>query len=187
MNSFHGSETDAVLNAYNYEGVPVLADIGGGLGGVMSATLQRYPAMRGILYDQAHVIERAVQSMKAPGVSERCTFASGNFFESVPSGADAYSMRHIIHDWTDQLCITILGNIRKVIPQSGRLLIIETVVPEGNDPSPSKLFDMFMMIFPDGLERTEAQFRSILEPSGFTLESITPTQSAVSVIDARPA
>jgi len=186
MNSFHGPETDAVLNAYSYEGVSVLADIGGGLGGVMSATLQRYPAMRGILYDQAHVIERAEQSMKSTGVSERCTFSSGNFFASVPSGADAYSVRHIIHDWTDELCIKILGNVRKVIPQSGRLLIIEAVVPEGNDPSPSKLFDMFMMIFPDGLERTEAQFRSILEASGFRLESITPTQSPVSVIDARP-
>ena len=95
-------------------------------------------------------------------------------------------MRHIIHDWPDELCVKLLSNIRKVIPSSGRLLIIETVVPEGNDPSPSKLMDVIMMIFPDGMERTEAQFRAILTASGFALAGITPTQSPVSVIEARP-
>ena len=95
-------------------------------------------------------------------------------------------MRHIIHDWQDDRCITILGNIRRVIPANGRLLLIETVVPPGNDPSPSKLFDMFMMALPDGLERTEAQFRALLDASGFALTEITPTESPVSVIEARP-
>jgi O-methyltransferase domain len=96
-------------------------------------------------------------------------------------------MRHILHDWQDDTCVRILGNIREVIPPSGRLLVIEAVVPDGNDESPSKLFDMFMMTLPDGLERTEAQFRAIFNASGFTLTGITPTESPVSVIEVRPA
>lgn len=186
MTSFHGGETDAVLNAYGYDGISVLADIGCGIGAVMAATLHRYPDMRGILFDQAHVIERTRPHIEAAGVAPQCAFVSGNFFEEVPPGADAYTMRHILHDWSDDLCITILGNIRKVIPEDGRLLIIETVVPVGNEPSASKLFDMVMMALPDGMERSEAQFHTIFNASGFRLTGITPTASPVSVIEARP-
>lgn len=186
MNSFHGPETDAVLNAYSFKGIAVLADLGCGSGAVMAATLQRYPEMRGILYDQAHVLSRTASSIHAAGLNGRCALETGNFFESVPSGADAYFMRHILHDWPDERCVGILRNIRKAIPSTGRLLIVEAVVPDGNDPSPSKLFDMFMMLFPDGLERSETQFRGILKPAGFELASVTPTESAVSVIEARP-
>lgn len=126
------------------------------------------------------------EHVREAGVADRCTLFSGNFFEAVAPGADAYTMRHILHDWSDERCITILGNIRRVIPADGRLLVIETVVPAGNDPSPSKLFDMVMMALPDGMERSEAQFRAIFDASGFRLTGITPTASPVSVIEARP-
>lgn len=186
MNSFHGGETLAVLNAYSYDGIGVLADIGCGSGMVLKETLKRYPAMRGLFFDQAHVLERTVQNINAAGLQDRSEFHTGNFFESIPAGADAYSMRHIIHDWNDAQCSQILSNIRKVIPAHGRVLIIEAVIPEGNDPSPSKLFDMIMMTFPDGMERTEAHYRTLLAANGFELHSVTPTLSPVSVIDARP-
>ena len=186
MNSFHGGETDAVLDAYSYDGVRVLADVGCGAGAVMMSTLRRYPELRGILFDQGHVLERTAGVVAAAGMSGRCELHRGNFFEEIPVGADAYSMRHILHDWTDELCVQILRNIRKVIPADGRVLIIEAVVPEGNDPSMSKLFDMFMMIFPDGKERTEAEYQKMLASAGFTLHSVTPTSSPVSVVDARP-
>jgi hypothetical protein len=187
MNSFHGGETEAVLDAYSYEGIKVLADIGCGAGTVMMATLKRYPALRGILFDQSHVLERTADHVRAAGFDGRCEMHAGSFFEAIPAGADAYSMRHILHDWPDDLCVRILVNIRKAIQTGGRLLIIEAVIPEGNDPSMSKLFDMFMMIFPDGRERTEAEYRNLLSQGGFTLHSVTPTRSPVSVIDARPA
>lgn len=186
MTSFHGGETDAVLNAYSYDGISVLADIGCGIGAMMAATLHRYPELRGILFDQAHVIERTRHQITSAGVSSQCAFVTGNFFEEVPPGADAYTMRHILHDWSDERCITILGNIRRVIPPHGRLLIIETVVPTGNEPSASKLFDMVMMALPDGMERSEDQFHTIFNASGFRLTGITPTASPVSVIEARP-
>jgi hypothetical protein len=186
MNSFHGGETEAVLAAYKYDGIQTLADIGGGAGTAIIATLKQYPALRGILFDQADVIQRSAETIKAAGLESRCAMHAGNFFESIPAGADAYSMRHIIHDWPDDLSIKILSNIRKAIPANGRLLIIETVIPEGNDFAPGKLFDMLMMLFPDGKERTEAEYRKLLSASGFALHSVTPTQSPVSVIDARP-
>jgi hypothetical protein len=186
MNSFHGGETEAVLDAYRYDGIRVLADIGCGAGTVMIATLRRYPSMRGMLFDQAHVLERTADTVRAAGLDGRCRMCPGSFFEAIPAGADAYSMRHILHDWTDDLCVRILGNIRKAIPEDGRLLVIEAVVPEGNDPSMSKLFDMFMMLMPDGTERTEAKYRDLLAAGGFRLHSVTPTASPVSVIDARP-
>ena len=186
MNSFHGGETEAVLDAYSYEGIRVLADIGCGAGAVMTATLKRYPALRGMMFDQSHVLNRTTQNIQAAGLQDRCEMHTGNFFEAIPAGADAYSMRHILHDWTDDLCVRILRNIRKVTPAHGRLLIIEAVVPEGNDPSMSKLFDIFMMIFPDGKERTEAEYRNLLSAGGFMLRSVTTTRSPVSVIDARP-
>ncbi len=186
MTSFHGGETDAVLNAYSYDGISVLADIGCGIGAVMAATLHRYPDMRGILFDQAHVLARTTGHVGEAGVADRCTLVSGNFFEEVPPGADAYTMRHILHDWSDDRCITILANIRRVIPPDGRLLVIETVVPAGNEPSASKLFDMVMMALPDGMERSEAHFGEIFDASGFRLTGITPTASPVSIIEARP-
>jgi len=186
MTSFHGGETDAVLDAYSYDGIAVLADIGCGNGAVMSATLLRYPDMRGILFDQTHVLERTAVHIDAAGLTDQCMLVAGSFFEAVPSGADAYAMRHILHDWSDAQCIAILDHIRRVIPADGRLLVIETVVPAGNEPSASKLFDMVMMAFPDGMERSEDQFRAIFDASGFSLASITPTASPVSVIEARP-
>ena len=186
MVAFHGGEDAAVLDAYSYDGITTLADIGCGAGTVIIATLQRYPAMHGMLFDLPHVLSRTEVNIKAAGLTERCTLRGGSFFESAPEGADAYTMRHILHDWTDELCGKILSHIRHVIPASGRLLIVESVIPEGNEPSPGKLLDMVMMLLPDGLERTEAQFRGLLAGAGFAMTSVTPTQSAVSVIEARP-
>jgi O-methyltransferase domain len=110
----------------------------------------------------------------------------GNFFESVPGGADTYLFRHIIHDWTDQQSVQILSNCRKVIPNNGKLLIIEAVVPTGNKPSLAKDFDMAMLVFPGGIERTEEEYGLLLEQADFRLSSITPTPSVVSVVEVQP-
>ena len=186
MTSIHGYETEAMLDAYDFSGISVLADIGGGNGSLISGVLNRYPEMRGLLFDLGHVMGRAKANLEAGGLADRCTVLEGSFFETVPTGADAYLFRHIIHDWTDEQCIQILGHCRKVIPAGGRLLVVECVVPEGNEPSISKAFDMTMMTFPGGLERTEKQFRKLFEMSGFELSSVTPTSSMVSVVEGKP-
>ena len=104
----------------------------------------------------------------------------------MPGGADTYLFRHIIHDWTDEQSVQILNNCRKVIPNNGRLLIIEAVVPTGNEPSLAKDLDMVMLVFPGGIERTEEEYSFLLEQAGFQLSSITPTASVISVVEGKP-
>jgi hypothetical protein len=186
MTSIHGYETGAMLEAYDFSGVRVLADIGGGNGSLLKGVLQRYPTMRGILFDLGHVVARASAALQQAGLADRCRVAEGSFFDGVPAGADAYVFRHIIHDWTDDQCARILGHCRGVIPADGRLLLVECVVPTDNAPSIAKEFDMTMLTFPGGIERTEAEFRLLLDRCGFELVSVTPTTTMVSVVAARP-
>jgi hypothetical protein len=108
------------------------------------------------------------------------------FVRRYTSGADTYLFRHIIHDWSDEQSVLILKDCRKVIPDHGRLLIIEAVVPTGNEPSLAKDFDMVMLVLPGGIERTEVEYRVLLEEAGFQLSSVTPTRSAVSIVEGKP-
>jgi hypothetical protein len=186
MTSLNYYETAAMLDAYDFSGISVLADIGGGNGSLLSVLLARYPNIQGILFDLGHVVERAKENLKTAGLAGRCRVIEGSFFESVPAGADAYLFRHIIHDWTDEQCIQILANSRKVIPAHGKLLIADSVVPAGNAPSLAKDYDITMLAFPGGQERTEAQFRLLLQASGFELKSITPTTTMISVVEGKP-
>jgi hypothetical protein len=175
-----------MLEAYDFSAIHVLADIGGGNGSLISAVLQRYPKLKGLLFELGHVVKRTRERLKAHCVDDRCSVIEGDFFESVPSGADTYLLRHIIHDWNDEQSVQILNNCRKVVPNNGRLLIIEAVVPTGNEPSLAKDFDMVMLVLPGGIERTEEEYRCLLEEAGFQLNSITPTASVISVIEGRP-
>lgn len=187
MTAIHGPETPAMLEAFDFSGIGTLADVGGGNGSLLTPLLLKYPAMKGILFDLGHVIERAKANLQKAGLGDRCQVREGSFFEAFPSGADAYLMRHIIHDWTDQQSIQILKNCRAVIPPHGRLFIVEAVVPKGNEPSPAKEMDMAMLIYPGGMERTEEEYRELFSASGFELAGVTPTPSAVSVVEGRPA
>lgn len=186
MVSIHGPETAAMLDAYDFAGIRTLADVGGGNGSLLTVVLKRHPRLNGLLYDLPGVIERARQNLGAAGVADRCQTAAGNFFESVPAGADAYLMRHIIHDWTDEQCQTILRNIRQVIPRDGRLLVVEFVIPPGNEPFFGKLLDLNMMLIPGGKERTEAEYRDLFASAGFRLTRIMPTRTEISIVEGQP-
>jgi len=186
MTGVHGRETAAMLDAYDFSGIGTLADIGGGNGSVITAILEKYPAMKGILFDVPAVVERARANIGSAGLADRCRVVAGNFFESVPPGADAYLMRHIIHDWDDEKSITILKNCRKAVGDKGKLLVVEGVVPPGNEPSVSKFFDLAMMVLPGGMERTEEEYRQLYEAAGFRLTSVVPTKTWVSVIEGEP-
>ena len=130
MSGFSGRETQAMLDAYDLSGVATLADVGGGLGTNLARILGRYPAMRGLLFDLPHVVERARPVLEAAGVSGRCDVQGGDFFETVPCGADAYLLGHIIHDWDDAKAGLILDNLRRAMPTGARLLVVEYVLPE---------------------------------------------------------
>jgi hypothetical protein len=165
----------------------MLADIGGGNGSLLGVVLLRYPHLKGILLDLGHVAGQARAAMHSLGLSDRCSVLAGSFFESVPAGADAYLMRHVIHDWTDARSIQILGNCRKVIPRHGRLLLVEFAMSSANQASLGKDADMLTLAFPGGMERTEVEYQALFAQSGFQLSNVTPTKSAVSVFEGRPA
>ena len=185
MTGIHGQETDVILDAYDFSGIDVLADIGGGNGTKLIAVLQKHPSMKGILFDLPPVVERARKRVKDAGVADRCQLVSGNFFEQVPQGADAYLMRHIIHDWEDDKSLTILRNCHAAMPDDGKLLVVESVIPEGNEPFGAKWLDLTMMLIPGGKERTEEEYRTLYEQAGFNLDRIVPTSAEISVIEGR--
>ena len=183
MTGVHGRETGAIIDAYDFSGIQKLADIGGGNGSKLTAILQKHPAMHGILFDLQHVVDRARSNIDDAGLGDRCELAGGDFFQSVPAGADAYTMRHIIHDWDDEKSITILKNCHAVMEPDHKLLVIDSVILPGNDPAFAKLLDLHMMLIPGGKERTEAEFRELYDAAGFDLTRVVPTASDVSVIE----
>lgn len=187
MQSIHGTETRQMLEAYDFTKMETLMDIGGGNGSLLVEVLKANPRLKGVLFDQGHVIEAARVFMESQGVANRCQFIPGDFFVSVPKGADACLLRHIIHDWDDETSVKLFKNIRNVLPGNGRMLVVDAVLPEGNTPHPGKLFDWIMMGIPGGVERTEAEFRDILQKGGFRVERIVPTAGLNSVIEAVPA
>lgn len=187
MVGVHGRETGAMLDAYDFSGIGTIADIGGGNGSVLTDVLKKYPAMHGILFDLPGVTERARARLLGAGLADRCKVIDGSFFESVPSGADAYLMRHIIHDWDDARATRILQNIHRAMGKGAKLLVVEGVIPPGNDPCFGKLLDLAMLVIPGGKERTENEYRKLYQAGGFNLTRIVPTKAEVSVIEGKPA
>jgi len=185
MTGVHGHETSAVLESYDFSAIGVLADIGGGNGTTLCGILKRFPKMTGILFDLDNVVERAKAEVEAAGLSQRCRLVGGNFFESVPGGVDAYLLRHIIHDWDDVKATAILKNIHEKMEGDAKLLVVETVIPPGNEPSFAKLLDLAMLVIPGGLERTEEEYRQLYDNAGFRLSGVVPTRAEVSVIEGK--
>jgi len=186
MVGFHGAEPPTVAEAYDFSRFETVVDVGGATGNMLAAILSRHPEPRGVLFDRPHVVGDAPALLEAKGVSDRVTVEAGDFFETVPSGGDVYIMSHIIHDWNEEQCLTILGHCRKAIKPDGRLLIVETVLPPGDTPHQGKVQDMVMLVIPGGQERSEAEYDALLEKGGFRLERVVPTTSVVSIVEAVP-
>jgi O-methyltransferase domain len=148
-----------------------------------SALLQRYPQMRGVVFDQPAVVERAEEPLREAGAADRCRLVGGNFFESVPEGGDAYILKHIIHDWEDEDSTRILQVVRRAIPDNGVVLLIEADLGQPNETPASKFADLNMLVLPGGRERTLDEYAALLESAGFRLERATPTSSSYLVIE----
>lgn len=186
MIAFAGAELHAVAEAYDFSGAHRIVDVGGGTGALLATVLGRYPLASGVLFDRPDVIDEAHATLNEHGVAERCELVGGDFFESTLPSGDVYLMSHILHDWDDDRCVAILRNCRKTIDPEGRLLIIEMVLPSGDEPHPAKLFDMYMLVLTGGMERTAEEYGKLLHSGGFRLTRIVPTHSPVSVIEAAP-
>jgi len=185
---FAAQEVTAVASAYSLSDAKSVVDVGGGSGNLAAALLEANPGLHGTVFERPSVAETAVQWLHAAGLNDRCDVLEGDFFESVPTGGDVYVLSHVIHDWDEAHCLTLLRNCRRAIGPRGRLLIVETVLPGPNVPSPARLLDLIMLAnTPSGQERTLGEYRDLLARADFHLARVVPTASRVSVIEALPA
>jgi hypothetical protein len=177
-----------VIRAFDFSGLKLIADVGGGYGELLSAVLQAHPQAAGLLFDRPHAVECARERFSAAGLASRCEFRAGDFFDAVPAGADAYLLKNVIHDWNDENSRRILENCGRALGEQSRLLVIEQVVPDRLDTSARHQSlvrsDLTMLVAHGAQERTEAEFRRLLDSAGLKLVAIRPTDSTLSVIEA---
>jgi hypothetical protein len=177
----------AVLDAYDFGRFSTVVDVGGGRGAFLAAVLNRCPDLRGILFDQPHVVAGAADHLRAAGVGDRCQVIAGDFLDSVPAGADAYILKHVIHDWRDDDAVAILAACHASIDGSATLQLIERVIPGSNEDGFDATFsDLNMLVSPGGQERTAAEYATLLAAGGFQLTKVVSTASDESVIEAIP-
>lgn len=186
MSSVTAATNDTILSFYDFSNFGTVVDVGGGHGGLITSILKRNPKLKGVLFDAPQVIEGARPKLEAAGVAERCETVAGDFFKSVPAGGDAYVMKWIIHDWDDEKSITILRNCRSRMRANGRLILVDCVVPESNEPHFSKFIDLNMLVMTGGKERTAKEFEQLLGAAGFKLLRIIPTELPTSIVEAEP-
>ncbi|MEO6966393.1 MAG: methyltransferase [Acidobacteriaceae bacterium] len=184
MVGFHGREPAAVAAAYDFSDFETIADVGGSTGNMLTTILGHHAGPRGILFDMPHVVRDAPALIQQRGLTDRIQIEGGSFFESVPAGADAYILSHVIHDWDEGQCLTILGNCRRVMNHDARLLLVEMVLPSGDTPHPGKMLDMVMLSMSGGQERTAAEYGALLGKAGFRMIRVVPTASPVSIVEA---
>jgi len=173
----------AVAGAYDFSKFERIVDVGGGHGLLLAGILSANPGLRGVLHDLPSVVSGASALRQEP-ISQRCEIIGGDFFQGVPGGADAYLLKGILHDWNDAGALKILKNCRSGIHPDGRLLVVEGVLTPSTDPA-TALMDMLMMVLTSGRERTESEFRSLLEEAGFSMVQVIRA-ARVTIIEGRP-
>jgi hypothetical protein len=178
MRDLSASISPAVAAAYDWSRFPVIADIGGGIGSQLMSILDAHPSCRGILFDQPSVVAEAPEH-------DRIECVGGNFFEQVPIEADAYMMRWILHDWSDEECLELIANVKSAAKPGSRLVVIDSVIPETSEPDMGKWMDLNMMVNITGRERTAVEFRELMHEAGFEVEEIVPTASPLGIVIAR--
>ena len=181
-----------IAASYDFAGIRTLVDVGGGFGALLPPILAANPALHGVVFDQPSCREGALRLFEKVGLADRCEFVDGDFFDAVtPAGADAYLLKSVIHDWDDAQCLAILRNVRAAMAPDSRVLVVEPIVPDRPGSSPYDLMiagtDLNMMVMTGGKERTETEFRALLEAAGLPVTRIVQTPATMSVIEARRA
>jgi hypothetical protein len=186
MTSLSQWDAAVVPAAYDFSPFRTLVDVGGGQGALLVSILKANPSLRGVLYDQAHVVQRAPQRIQAEGLGSRCEIVTGDIFKSVPGGADAYLLKYIIHDWKDDRAHVILTNCRRAMTKGAKLLLIEMIVPSPGESHLAKTSDVELLILLGSPERTIDEYEILLNRAEFRLDRVVPTPEAMSIIEATP-
>jgi hypothetical protein len=188
--TFHGAMSDvsalvsqAVVLAYEFSGIELLADIGGGCGQFLMTILQSYPGMRGVLLDTPAVIAEASTRLASHPCRQRCALRAGNLLEAVPEGASAYLMSGVLHDWDDDRAVRILDHCRRAMAPNGKVLVVEMMLPSGDAPRLAALLDLNMLVMNGGRERTADDFRHLFDAAGLQVTRLIPTLAPQWVIE----
>ncbi|GGM05622.1 MULTISPECIES: methyltransferase [Micromonospora] len=185
MGNLSEMETEPLVEAYDYTRFNKIVDVGGGQGTLLAAILNKATDAKGVVFAPS-VAEVAQQVVEQAGVADRCTVEPGNFLESVPTGGDAYLLKHIVHDWPEAQAVEILKKVREAAGPGSKLLLMEFVLPEDNEPHSGKLVDLWLMLLVGGKERTAAQYSDLLAKAGFRLTGVTTTTSPIAIVEAEP-
>jgi hypothetical protein len=181
---------DDVVHAYDFKGFERILDVGGGRGTLLAVILNANADLHGMLLELPHAIEGARSHLSDCGVIDRCDLVTGSFFEAIPPGADAYILKNVIHDWDDERATLVLRNTRRASTPGAKLLVIERIMPVRLEASPAHrtiaYADMAMLVGPGGRERTEDEFRLLLEGAGFRLSRVIATAQGYSILEAVP-
>jgi hypothetical protein len=175
----------ALLDAYDFGRFGTIVDVGGNRGALLAAILRAHPAVRGVLFDQEHVVAGAPPLLAEAGVADRVRIEPGSFFDAVPGGGDAYLLKSIIHDWEDAEAEAILRVVRSAIPSEGVLLVVERVLAPPNEGPDGKFSDLNMLVMPGGRERTPEEYGALFERTGFELVRVAAA-NGVGVVEGRP-
>jgi SAM-dependent methyltransferase len=176
-----------ILEGYDWSPIRRVVDVGGGSGPFLAALLPRNPHMRGVLFDQPSGLAGAKEVLASAGVLDRCELVSGDFFDTLPEGADAYVLINILHDWDDDTATRILRNCRQAMSYQARLLVIDYLVPVDSEPHPAKGMDMAMLVLTGGRERTQAELEELLRRAKLILTEAHSVPRSLSIVEARPA
>ncbi len=187
MTSYTGPENAAIADTYDLTEIGSVVDVGGGRGGLLAMLLSRNPHLSGVLYDREPVLDEHL--LDRPELAGRWTTVAGDFRDSVPPGSELYILKHILHNWNDEQCVTILQHCRRAMPDDGRILVAETITPPPNTPHYVWALDMVMMALVTGHERTREQFETLFAAAELKLTRVvaTATYSSLSLIEATPA
>jgi SAM-dependent methyltransferase len=183
-------EASDVVAAYDFSGFGRLVDVGGGTGVLLAAILRSAPELRGVLVDLEEVVEMARPRLAAAGVGDRVDLVGDDFFTEIPAGADLYVLSRVLHDWDDADAARILATCRRATPPGSRLLVVEALLPERAADGPAVIrMDLHMLLLFGTRERTAAEYRALLQGTGFTTRRVVPTASpaGLGVIEAAPA
>ncbi|WP_369214744.1 methyltransferase [Streptomyces flavofungini] len=183
MTSLSARVDAVVARTYPFPGQGRVVDVGGGRGGLLLAVLRGHPGLAGVLFDQTPAVSSHVLAGDE-AVRGRWSAESGDFFTEVPGGGDLYVLKHVLHDWPDEDCLRILRNCRAAMARDARVIVVESVLPEGNAPHPGKAMDLAMAAVVNGQERTREEFAALLAAAGLRLTRVLPTAAFPSVVEA---
>lgn len=186
MRSLSESETAPVLAAYDFSQFRTIVDVVGGRGTLLAGILSQAPNARGVLYDRDMATAEAPAVFDAAGVAERVTIEHGTYFDKLPAGADAYVLKHILHDFAEPECLTVLRNVREAIAPDGKMLVIEYVLNGNNERHIGNIIDMWLLLLLGAKERTLPEYTELFAKAGLKVVRSVPTTAPVSIIEAVP-